>query len=363
MGGNSFGTLFRVTTFGESHGKAVGVIVDGCPAGMALKEDDVQRELDRRRPGQGRITTGRKEEDRVTILSGVFEGKTTGAPLAMMVHNRDVDSMPYLKNRDLLRPSHADFTYRAKYGHVDPRGGGRSSGRETVGRVAAGAVARKLLSGLGIEIIGHTVKVHDVSASPTLEEIRKNAKRSGIGCADPEKAKEMEAAVLKAKEEGDSVGGVVEVLALDVPPGLGEPVFDKLDADLAKAVMSVGAVKGIEIGAGFELGGMKGSEANDAFRIEGKSVSTRTNRSGGIQGGISNGMPVIVRAAIKPTSSIAKEQDTVDVKKMRKAGIKVEGRHDPCIVPRVLPVLEAMVAIVLADHAMRQGLLAPARFI
>jgi chorismate synthase len=356
MPGNIFGQAFRVTTFGESHGLAVGVVVDGCPPGLELSVEDIQAELDRRRPGQSELSTPRKEEDRVEVLSGVFEGKTTGAPIAMMVRNLDVDSAAYLEIRHKPRPNHADLTYALKYGHYDWRGGGRASGRETVGRVAAGAIAKKLLSTLGVEVLGHVVEVHGVKAKPvSVAEIRSNVEKNPVRCADLEAAELMRKEILKAKKRGDSVGGVVELLALNVPLGLGEPVFDKLDADIAKALMSIGAVKGVEIGAGFEASRKLGSENNDPIALRDGRIVTLTNNSGGILGGISNGMPIVARAAVKPTSSIALEQRTVDLEKMEETTIRVKGRHDPCIVPRVLPVCEAMLAITLADHALRAG--------
>ncbi len=362
MSGSSIGEIFRVTTYGESHGAAVGVIVEGCPAGLELSEGDIQKEMDRRRPGQGEVTTQRKESDLVKILSGVFEGRTIGTPIGMMVYNEGADPRPYSELKNKPRPSHADFTYYAKYGHRDWRGGARASGRETAARVAAGAIAKKLLAKYGIEILGHTTEIHGVKAKEvSIEEIRRNAQQNPVGCAEKEAAAAMEQAILKAKKDGDSVGGVVEVIALSVPAGLGEPVFDKLDADIAKALMSIGAVKGVEIGAGFEIARRTGSESNDAFYMERGAIRTRTNNSGGIQGGVSNGMPIVARAAVKPTSSIAKEQRTVDMEKKKDTTIEVKGKHDPCIVPRVLPVCEAMLAIVLADHAIRGGLIPLAR--
>lgn len=362
MPGNTFGSAFRITTYGESHGTAVGVVVDGCPAGLELGEGDIQRELDRRRPAQSEVTTQRAEKDEVKILSGVFEGKTTGAPVAMLVYNKDFDSSPYLELKNKPRPNHADFTYAMKYGNWDWRGGGRASGRETIGRVAAGAIAKKLLAKLGIEILGHAKEIHGIRVGEIpIEDIRKNVEKNVVRCADLKIAKEMEREILRAKKEGDSVGGVVELIALNVPVGLGEPVFDKLDADIAKAIMSVGAVKGVEIGAGFEAAKKKGSENNDEFYIEKGRVKTLTNNSGGILGGISNGMPIVVRAAVKPTSSIAKEQKTVDLEKMQNATISIKGLHDPCIVPRVLPVCEAMLALVLADHALRASFINPVK--
>ncbi|MEE9474115.1 MAG: chorismate synthase [Candidatus Hydrothermarchaeaceae archaeon] len=358
MSGSTFGESFRVTTFGESHGTAVGVVIDGCPSGLELSEGDVQKELDRRKPGQSTVTTQRKEKDKITILSGIFEGKTTGAPIAMIVHNKDADSSSYLEFLNKPRPSHGDFVNRTKYGHFDWRGAGRYSGRETLARVAAGAVAKKLLKEEGIEILGHTVSIKDIRIEDvSIEDIKENVEKNPVRCADLDVAKKMKAEIQKAKKEGDSVGGIVEVIALNPFIGLGEPVFDKLDADIAKALMSVGAVKGVEIGSGFGASFMYGSENNDLFFIEDEIVMTKTNNSGGIQAGISNGMPIVARAAVKPTSSIAKEQDTVDLEKMENATIKIKGRHDPCIVPRVLPVLEAMLAIVIADHAIRNGFL------
>jgi len=290
MPGNTFGKIFRITTFGESHGTAVGVTIDGCPAGLELSETDIQEELDRRRPGQSDMTSSRAELDRVGILSGIFEGKTTGSPIAMIVYNKDADSSPYVELKNKPRPSHADFTYFMKYGHVDWRGGGRASGRETIGRVAAGAVAGKLLSKLGIEILGHVVEVHGITAGEVrVEDIKENVEKSKVGCADLDAAKKMEDEISRAKEEGDSVGGKAEIIAINVPAGLGEPVFDKLDADIAKAMMSVGAVKGVEIGAGFGVAGKRGSKNNDPFIMEDGQVKTSTNNSGGILGGIQAG--------------------------------------------------------------------------
>lgn len=356
IGGNSFGRAFRITTWGESHGRAVGVVVDGCPAGLPLSEGDVQKELDRRRPGQSEITTPREEADVVEILSGVFEGKTTGTPISMIVWNKDVDSSVYERLRYTPRPGHADFTYEVKYGFRDYRGGGRSSARETVGRVAAGAIAKKLLGTKNVEILGHVVGVGGVSVGDvTLGQIRKNVEKNPIRCVDAKIAEKMMKQIEETKSEGDSIGGIVEIIALNVPPGVGEPVFDKLDADLAKALMSIGAVKGVEIGAGFSAAKMRGNEMNDPFRIKGGVVMTETNNAGGILGGISNGMPIIYRLAVKPTSSISKVQKTVDLSERVNTEIQIKGRHDPCICPRIVPVAEAMVALVLADHMLRGG--------
>jgi chorismate synthase len=358
MSGNTFGKSFRITTFGESHGAGVGVVIDGCPSGLELSEEDVQIELDRRKPGQSGVTTPRAEEDKIMIVSGVLDGKTTGAPIAMYAHNKDKDSSAYTEFLTKPRPSHGDFAYREKYGHYDWRGAGRYSGRETLARVAAGAVAKKLLAKASVEILGHTVSVKDVKAGDvSIEDIRQNTEKNPVRCANPKAAGKMEAEIKNAKESGDSLGGIVELIALNVPSGLGEPVFDKLDADIAKAFMSVGAIKGMEIGSGFGAAVALGSENNDPFVIEDGKVKTKTNNSGGIQAGISNGMPIVARAVVKPTSSISKKQDTVDLEKMEGTTLEVKGRHDPCIVPRVLPVLEAMLALVIVDHTMRSGLI------
>jgi chorismate synthase len=358
MSGNTFGKSFKITTFGESHGAGVGVVIDGCPSGLKLSEEDVQIELDKRKPGQSDVTTPRAEEDKIMIVSGVLDGKTTGAPIAMYAHNKDKDSSAYTEFLTKPRPSHGDFTYREKYSHYDWRGAGRYSGRETLARVAAGAVAKKLLAKAGVEILAHTASVKDVKAGDvSIEDIRKNTGKNPVRCADLKSAEKMEAEIKNAKESGDSLGGIVELIALNVPSGLGEPVFDKLDADIAKAFMSVGAIKGVEVGSGFGAAAARGSENNDPFVIEDGRVKTKTNNSGGIQAGISNGMPIVARAGVKPTSSISKKQDTVDLEKMEGTTIEVKGRHDPCIVPRVLPVLEAMLAMVLVDHAMRSGLI------
>lgn len=350
MAGNVFGTLFRVTTWGESHGPAVGVVVDGCPAGLRLSAEDVQRELDRRRPGQSRVTSPRQEEDRVQVLSGVFEGVTTGTPISMLVHNSGFDSKAYEEIRELYRPGHADYTYEAKYGVRDYRGGGRASARETIGRVAGGAVAKRLLDQSGVRIIGHTVSVGQIEArSFDPEEIERNPVR----CADKQAAELMVEEIDRARKDGDSVGGVVAVQAEGVPAGLGEPVFDKLDADIAKAMMSIGGVKAVALGAGFEAGRMRGSEFNDSFTAKEGRIGTVTNRAGGVLGGISDGETIVVRLVVKPTPSISREQQTVDGEG-RPRSISVRGRHDPCLCPRLVPVAEAMMAIVLADHLLRQ---------
>ncbi|HTX44458.1 MAG TPA: chorismate synthase [Methanocella sp.] len=358
---NTFGRLFRLTTFGESHGPAVGAVVDGCPAGLELNEKDVQAELDKRRPGQSAVSSKRSEPDRVEILSGLFEGRTTGAPIAMLIRNVDVDSSAYEDIKDLLRPGHADHGYLAKYGFRDYRGGGRSSGRETAGRVMGGAVAKKLLSLKGIGVHAHTASIYDVRAgNVTLEEMIKNTYTNSVRCADLSIIGAMEEAILMAKRAGDSVGGTVEVVATGVPPGLGEPVFGKLDACLASALMGIGAVKGVEIGLGFGSATIRGSEMTDEFLMDG-GIRTYTNNAGGILGGISTGMPIVCRVAVKPTPSISKPQRTVNVKTMEAAVIEIKGRHDPSIVPRAVPVVEAMVALVLADHMLLGGRIGPDR--
>ncbi|KXS41247.1 MAG: chorismate synthase [Methanolobus sp. T82-4] len=357
MPGNTFGHSFRITTWGESHGAAVGVVVDGVPAGLELTEADVQKELNRRRPGQSEVSTPRSESDTVEILSGVFEGMTTGTPISMLVRNKNANPGAYDYIRNIPRPGHADLFYMEKYGFRDHRGGGRSSGRETVGRVAGGAIAKKLLSSFGIEVLAHVIELGGVKARQvTVEEIRDNVDRTVVRCADMEAAEKMLEQVRLAREEGDSIGGIVELIATGVPEGLGEPVFDKLDADIAGALMSIGAVKGVEVGAGFDCARMKGSQMNDAFVMEDDgSVITETNNAGGIIGGFSTGMPLICRVAVKPTPSISKKQKTVDMSSMEEMDIEVRGRHDPTIPPRMVPVAESMLALVLADHMIRSG--------
>jgi len=349
---STFGKVFAITTWGESHGPAVGVVLDGCPAGLELSEEDVQKQLDRRRVGQSKVTSPRNESDKVQILSGLFNGLTMGTPISMLVWNQDADSSKYEDIKDVFRPGHADYSYLAKYGVRDHRGGGRSSARETVGRVAAGAVARKFLEREGIRIVGYTKELGGLVAQKIdFEEIERNIVR----CPDPEIARLMVEAVLKAKEENDSLGGIAEFLVMGLPPGLGEPVFDKLDADIAKALLSIGATKGIEFGAGFDFARMHGSESNDPFVNSGGKIGTQQNKAGGILGGISTGEDILVRLAVKPTSSIAREQTTVNTAG-EEAKITVQGRHDPTIIVRLVPVAEAMLALVLADHLLRQRL-------
>jgi chorismate synthase len=345
MTGNEIGKSFRILTFGESHGKAVGVVIDGVKAGLEISEKDIQKELDKRKPGQSEVTTARKEEDKVEILSGVFKGKTLGTPICLLVRNKEARPEDYEKIKELFRPGHAGYTYFKKFGLRDYRGGGRSSGRETVGRVAAGALAKKLLTEKGIEIIAFTDEVAGIKAENIdFNQIENNALKT----ADAGKAEEMEKAILDAKAEGDSVGGIVKVVVKGLPVGIGEPVFGKLDAELAKALMSIPAVKGVEIGAGFAAAGKKGSQMNDEM-VPGKGKAEfKSNNAGGVLGGISTGQDLVLRIAVKPTSSIALEQETVD-EKMKSRKIKTEGRHDPCICPRIVPVAEAMVALTLQD--------------
>ena len=356
MAGNSFGELFRVTTAGESHGPGYVVIIDGVPPGLELAVDDLTPDLDRRRPGQSKVTTQRQEADIPEILSGVFEGKTTGTSIAISIQNRDQRPKDYSEIKEKYRPGHADYTFDAKYGTRDYRGGGRSSARETSVRVAAGAVAKKLLrERYGVAVVGFVKQIGDIVAdvrepeSVTLEDVEANIVR----CPDAEAAERMIELIETVRKDSDSIGGVAEIVATGVPPGWGEPVFDKLKADLGKAMLSLPAVLGVEYGAGFSVATMKGSEANDVFTKEGDRIVTRTNRHGGMLGGISSGMPIVVRCAVKPTSSLPKEQETV-TRSGEPTTIATKGRHDPCLLPRFVPMAEAMMAITLADHALRQ---------
>jgi chorismate synthase len=353
--GNTFGHLFRITTFGESHGGGVGVVIDGCPPLLEISETEIQVELDRRKPGQSKITTPRKEDDICEILSGVYEGKTTGTSIAILVRNKDARSQDYNEMAVKYRPSHADATYDAKYGIRTWQGGGRSSARETIGRVAAGAIAKKILKQVAnVEIVGYVKRIKDLEAeidpsTVTLEQVESNIVR----CPDADCAERMIELIDHIRREKDSLGGVVECVVRNVPKGLGEPVFDKLEADLAKAVMSLPASKGFEIGSGFAGTTMTGSEHNDEFYIdENGETRTVTNRSGGIQGGISNGENIIIRIAFKPTATIGKEQKTV-TREGEETVLAAKGRHDPCVLPRAVPMVEAMVALVLCDHLLR----------
>jgi chorismate synthase len=359
LAGNSIGKEFVVTSFGESHGKYVGVVIDGCPAGLPFSEKDVQPELDRRIPSQPKIVSGRNEKDKVEILSGVFNGFTTGAPIAMIVPNREVDSSDYEAIKDLPRPGHADYPARVKYGGFnDYHGGGRFSGRVTVALIMAGAVAKKLLSAFDVDVLAYTKAIGNVKLDKpvSLADIRERYETT-VRCPDLICAKAMEEAIVEARKEGDSLGGIIDCLALNVPVGVGEPLFDALDADIAKILLAVPAVKGVEFGAGFKAAELKGSENNDAYRMQNGKVMTLTNNAGGILGGLSSGMPIVVRVAVKPTPSIAKEQLTVNLRSMEDAKIAVKGRHDPCVVPKAVPVVESAVAIVLADHLIRAGLI------
>lgn len=353
--GNTFGHLFRVTTFGESHGGGVGVIIDGCPPRLSISPEEIQWELDRRRPGQSKITTPRKEADKCEILSGVFEGKTLGTPISILVRNKDTRSQDYDEMVQTYRPSHADATYDAKYGIRNWQGGGRSSARETIGRVAAGAIAKKILHQVAnVEIIGYVKRIQDLEGvvdanTVTLEQVESNIVR----CPDAECAEQMIERIEQIGRQGDSVGGVVECIARNMPKGLGSPVFDRLEADIAKGVMSLPATKGFEIGSGFAGTLLTGSEHNDEFYTdENGDIRTVTNRSGGVQGGISNGENIILRVAFKPTATIRKEQRTVN-REGEETLLAAKGRHDPCVLPRAVPMVEAMVALVMCDHLLR----------
>ncbi|HXH99604.1 MAG TPA: chorismate synthase [Sphingobacteriaceae bacterium] len=358
MAGNSFGKLFCITTFGESHGPAIGVIIDGCPSNISVDLDFIQAELDKRRPGQSKITTQRKESDTVQILSGIFEGKTTGTPIAMLIPNEDQRSKDYSHNTDTFRPSHADYTYHVKYGIRDHRGGGRSSARETAARVAAGAMAKLLLKQLGIEIFAHVSAAGNITA-PNIElsdlnELTAIRENNLVRCADPATANQMIELIDSIRKDGDTVGGKISCIIRNCPVGLGDPVFDKLHADLGKAMLSINAVHGFEYGSGFEGATMKGSEHNDVFipAADGEQIRTRTNFSGGIQGGISNGMDINFHVAFKPVATILQTQATIN-SSGEAAEIQGKGRHDPCVVPRAVAIVEAMAALVIADHYLR----------
>ena len=353
MSGNSFGTLFRITTFGESHGKAIGVVIDGCPAGLVIDENFIQSELDRRKPGQSKLTTDRKEEDKVEILSGIFEGKSTGTPIAMMIHNKDHRSEDYSALKDVYRPSHADYTWEKKFGIRDYRGGGRSSARETATRVASGAIAKLLLAHFGVQISAFVSAVGAITNPLPYSQLNLTLTESSlVRNPDANSSELMERAIEAAKAGGDSLGGVISCVIKNCPAGLGEPVFDKLHADLGKAMLSINAVKGFEIGSGFEGASMHGSEHNDAFIRADDMIHTATNNSGGIQGGISNGEDIFFRVAFKPVATIAKSQQTVNTSG-EAVELSAKGRHDPCVVPRAVPIVEAMAALTLADHLLR----------
>jgi len=358
MAGNSFGDLFRITTFGESHGKAIGVIIDGCPSNITIDEEFIQSELDKRKPGQSKITTQRKESDTAQILSGVFDGKSTGTPISIIIPNEDQRSKDYSHISEMFRPSHADYTYQMKYGIRDYRGGGRSSARETAARVAAGAVAKLFLKEHGIEIFAHVSGVGEIEApNVDLSNLADtlNIRESNIArCADPATAHEMIAFIDNIRKNGDTVGGRISTVIRGVPVGLGEPVFDRLHAELGKAMLSINAVHGFEYGSGFEGSKLKGSEHNDIFTTENDKVVTKTNFSGGIQGGISNGMDITFKVAFKPVATIMRDQDTLN-QAGEKTTISGKGRHDPCVVPRAVIIVEAMAALVIADQLLKQS--------
>jgi len=357
---SSLGKLFKVTSFGESHGRLIGIVIDGCPAGLEISQSDIQKELDKRKPAQTAASTSRKEDDKADILSGIMDDRTTGAPICLAVWNNDVKSADYEDTRHTLRPGHADFTSYIKYGGFgDYRGGGRFSGRITAGFVMAGAVARKLLENIGVDILAHTTEIGGISAqSMDFNEIKQNVDGNPLRCADTEAAVKMTAAIEAAGRQGDSLGGIIEGIALGLPVGLGEPVFDRIDGELAKALFAIPAVKGVEFGAGFNSARMKGSENNDPFGIENGKVITRSNNAGGVIGGISNGMPLVVRVAVKPTPSITVPQQTVDIKNTQETQLKIAGRHDVCIVPRAIAVVEAMMSLILCDFALQAGFIA-----
>jgi len=355
---NTIGRLYRVTSFGESHGRCVGVVVDGCPAGHRLDLEHMQAELDRRRPGQSGVSTTRGEEDEVEVLSGVFNGVTTGAPICMLTWNRDMDSTRYEEHRWTPRPGHADYTAEKRYGgHQDYRGGGRFSGRITAGYVMAGALAKQVLAAThGIEVLGYTSQIGSIAAPDvSLDQVRENTDRNPVRCPDPHTAREMERNILKARDEGDSLGGTVRCVVLNVPPGVGQPIFDTLEGDLAKALFGVPAVKAVEFGAGTALASMRGSESNDPYKVVGGRVETASNNMGGVLGGVSTGAPIEFTVTFKPTPSVSRPQKTVDLKTLKETTITIEGRHDPCIVPRAVPVVESVTAMVILDHMIQRG--------
>jgi chorismate synthase len=350
---NNYGKLFAISTFGESHGRAVGVIVDGCPPGLEILEEDIQKELNRRKPGQSKITTQRQEEDKIEILSGLFEGKSTGTPITMMVWNADAKSKDYAHIADKFRPSHADYTYQEKYGIRDYRGGGRSSARETLARVAAGAIAKKLLNQLGINIMAYVSQTGPLKLEVPYQQLNLHAAEDNIvRCPHPELAEKMIALIDETRKNKDTIGGVVSCVVTGAPAGLGEPVFDKLHAELGKAMLSINAVKGFEYGSGFEGVAMYGSQHNDIIYKENDKIKTRTNFSGGIQGGISNGEDIYFRVAFKPVATLMQDQESIN-ESGESVIVSGKGRHDPCVVPRAVPIVEAMAALVIADFYLR----------
>lgn len=352
MAANTFGEIFRLTTFGESHGKGIGLIIDGCPAGIEINENFIQSELDRRKPGQSKIVTQRKEDESFIIQSGVFDGLSTGTPISIFIPNTDQKSKDYSHIENIFRPSHADYTYQAKYGVRDHAGGGRSSARETAARVAAGAIAKTILKNLGVQIIAFVSQVGDIKLDENIEIHIDEIENNIVRCPDAATAQQMIDLIMQVKKEGDTIGGKVSCIITGCPVGLGAPVFDKLHADLGKSMLSINAVKGFEYGSGFASVAMRGSQHNDAFAQENGKVVTKTNYSGGIQGGISNGMPINFNVAFKPVATIVSGQQTVDIAG-NEAIAEGKGRHDPCVVPRAVPIVEAMAALVLVDHFLR----------
>lgn len=353
MPGNSFGDIFRITSFGESHGESIGVVIDGCPPGVKIDLEFLQAEMDRRKPGQSPIVTQRKESDRIHLLSGVFEGISTGHPIAILIHNEQQKSQDYDHIREQFRPSHADYTYHVKYGIRDHRGGGRSSARETACRVAAGAIAKLILSEYGIQIRAYVSQVGDIKVEKSWDALDLSlTEQNEVRCPDLEKATQMIQLIRDVRKEGDSVGGIVTCVILHCPPGLGEPVFDRLQADLGKAVLSINACKGFEYGSGFEGAKMRGSKHNDLFFRDDSGIHTRSNHSGGIQGGISNGMPIYFRAAFKPVGTLMRDQESINTRG-ETVIVQGKGRHDPCVLPRAVPIVEAMAALVVVDHLLK----------
>lgn len=353
MSGSSFGKLFKISTFGESHGAGIGVVIDGCPAGLTISQSDIQQELDRRRPGQSAIVTQRKESDTVRILSGIWNDQTLGTPISLIIMNEDHISGDYDQIKQTFRPSHADYTWQTKFGLRDYRGGGRSSARETAARVAAGAIASKLIAHYGMEVLSFVQQVASIAVPETFSAFKKeDIEKNIIRCPDPETAEKMIAFIEKIRDEGDTIGGIVKTVIRNCPAGLGEPVFDKLHADLGKAMLSINACKGFEIGSGFQSIQLKGSQHNDEFFKEGEKVRTRTNHSGGIQGGISNGMDIVFSSVFKPVATIMQTQTTINLEG-QSVELEAKGRHDPCVLPRAVPIVDAMAALVMADHLLR----------
>ena len=350
--GNTFGNLFKLTSFGESHGSMIGGIIEGCPAGLEINKDLIQKDLDRRKPGQSKVSSPRKEDDKVQLLSGVFEGKSTGTPIGFLIPNINSKSQDYINIKDIFRPSHADYTYEEKYGLRDYRGGGRSSARETACRVVAGSIAKQLLNNYGIKISAYVSSIGNIFADEKNVDLNKDYDSNIVRCPDNDASDKMINLITELKSKGNTVGGQIKCVISGVKVGLGEPVFDKLHADLGKAMLSINAVKGFEYGSGFYGSQMTGSEHNDEFTVENGNVSTKTNNSGGIQGGISNGEEIYFKVAFKPVATIMSKQNSID-KEKKNVELKVKGRHDPCVVPRAVPIVESMAAIVLADHLLR----------